>query len=363
VERLSGAAEATGDIDVGDLLMVVNGTNVSDFPIAETLSVLINATRPLVLLFLPFTEKNLLIKQQANIPANYKHVAAVLNQRHSDIDTVAVLKMLPPEFPLASLAKFLQRSVPNTLHKRRTNQIVKNLSRMHNLRVKAQAVEARKTSFQIDRDTRCACCDLLLGRADAVFCVVPRPRPKSTDGATNLARQMSGASARRASRFYGAGQAGLYRTDAASSAPNAPLYSVVHYTCKKTFGKHGSKKRRQSNKPSSSAQREQKHVAPEPVSRPVRMQAQVQKPNPFAPPERASTTTEAAANKNPFASNVRQTRTTSRASMVDMQQQKSANPFSRSFEERGGGLGEIASTSTTNPFAQPKRAKSTNPFG
>ena len=96
---------------------------------------------------------------------------ALLNEFFPLMDPVALLRILPPTLPLASLSHLFSRLFPATLHARRHGRLVAGMHKMVHLRTQAHCFLLRSISLSLDTSAKCSWCYKALH--DSVFVAHP----------------------------------------------------------------------------------------------------------------------------------------------------------------------------------------------
>ncbi|GMF56847.1 unnamed protein product [Phytophthora fragariaefolia] len=95
----------------------------------------------------------------------------LLARHGKNLDSAAVLEMVPPTTSLSKLGEFFAQALPHSAHNVREMSITKSLSNVYNLQVQCERVERLTHSVQIDPNTLCPVCHKRIG--DIVFAVYP----------------------------------------------------------------------------------------------------------------------------------------------------------------------------------------------
>eukprot|EP00164_Ancoracysta_twista_P005194 GFYU01007098.1.p1 GENE.GFYU01007098.1~~GFYU01007098.1.p1 ORF type:complete len:881 (+),score=255.87 GFYU01007098.1:180-2822(+) len=90
-----------------------------------------------------------------------------LSEYGREINPVDVLKLLPACMPLAAFNDYLTQIIPSVIHRSRDYQVVKNLSKMENIKVKAVLAQEESRHLVITKDSTCVICGKRI--SDKVF--------------------------------------------------------------------------------------------------------------------------------------------------------------------------------------------------
>lgn len=107
----------------------------------------------------------------ASAPQAHDSALALLNKHFHLLDTVSLLKLLPPTLPLHTLSHLFSRLFPSTLHTRRHNHVVSGMHKLVHLRVQSHCFALRSLHLSLDAHVKCGWCYKAIN--DAVFVAYP----------------------------------------------------------------------------------------------------------------------------------------------------------------------------------------------
>lgn len=101
----------------------------------------------------------------------------LLNSHVADLDADAVLALVPLDWSIGVVDRFLRRSLRRSLHMQRSKRIEHGLARQENLQLRAELVHLTSTRAIVTDGTRCAGCGKFFGETDVVVLdTTGRPR-------------------------------------------------------------------------------------------------------------------------------------------------------------------------------------------
>jgi hypothetical protein len=107
-------------------------------------------------------------KDPNSIPQN---ALDFLSRAFDEIDPIRIIELLPETIPIQAIAPYLSKVMRSTTHRRRDDQITKNLKKSENLQVKCQHVIASAPAAVVSTERMCPVCKKRIG--DKVFAFFP----------------------------------------------------------------------------------------------------------------------------------------------------------------------------------------------
>ncbi|XP_031565710.1 transforming growth factor-beta receptor-associated protein 1-like [Actinia tenebrosa] len=98
------------------------------------------------------------LKPDKDIEPFVQPAISLLNSHMQDFDTVEVLRLIPEEWSIGVLSRFLTGSVRSSLHKSRNIRIQSELEKQNHLKVKVASVVSQKGTFSINEERLCQAC-------------------------------------------------------------------------------------------------------------------------------------------------------------------------------------------------------------
>eukprot|EP00003_Mantamonas_plastica_P002488 TRINITY_DN1188_c0_g1_i1.p1 TRINITY_DN1188_c0_g1~~TRINITY_DN1188_c0_g1_i1.p1 ORF type:complete len:710 (+),score=252.67 TRINITY_DN1188_c0_g1_i1:685-2814(+) len=110
----------------------------------------------------PESERALYLKEQALV---------LLQTKTNEMEPAKVLDLLPDDLTLDTLSDYFVKALTNSMHSLRESQVLRNVAKMENLRLKEEKISLENKPIRITRKLTCPVCEKYIG--DKVFAYFP----------------------------------------------------------------------------------------------------------------------------------------------------------------------------------------------